>query len=1022
MFCFIFLIERPQEIKSTLRAPVRNRSLTSSGQAEVRPSVGSSAQGSIRNASLAARATNSGSVSSASSTVGGASNQLTGNHSKPLLRTSQSIASTNNVPGVSTISTSTTTKSLLHQSKQSRSNLSLVGSTKLSSSNASLNSNQCKTRTPSASGVRLPAGRTKIASNLTGPSNRTTVAPKKDSIEVRSSQTNLTCSGQTASPLCTPKAQSIANKIDGKAPVRSTLRTPAEIRALSNAASGSSATRTNESLISKSLPVRVQSAPTVKPPTNRLVGSTVANQKTSTEPTPVSVTTGTTSSSMKVDIIILNQDGRHSPSQPKHAFNQDGVGEKASTNSRLPTNASSTLTFRPVKKGTAADSAPESTKVARVSPIRRPAERRQLRRTLVNGSLNSSDADEEEEELEETVAPCLTGSVEQVPEIDCDGSSITSFEDQHLSSDNVTAAKTAIDEEKISPKSKCSAQDELLELFMVAHNKLKRNKQNAERSASVEPPTDHPNSTPASPAVVCNNPSHLDSAAEQPFCSLPSKPSLADPQQMFPKPHLPDQSNGWMGWSDPNGGLSNPATVQPFPNAFDSIEPNSNLTTIDDDLNGEDQTLNQLRSLDFAFNESNPIKSLSGCLRDSRVDNLDKTVKAIDSECRRRSSQLSFTDRSDVRTNVLCNSLNQCGTDSSQSESRGSMASLLISAPSSLSSGATLDANGFGVLNTVGRPLSIDRTLNCHETRQLKSELGRAREKIATLTEQLNTSTQMAAAFEQSLKSLSARAQQYSIQIEAKEQEIVKLRECVRRLRKEDVTRCTSIDWNGCNDCASDCTFKSSSGRPLGKPPVGRASVDLDETGSVASSNGSVGVMEVGSSAVRTNGGAGQSSPAPSVGWFKGSISRAFKKNSKTRSTKDKENNLLVDGVNGHEACDEKSLAAADRCSISSNEGPTYSCIEGDIHDSSFHQPHHHHPSNAFHGGHPNTDIVADLQRQLAEKDKALTDLRLATLNSDHQVATLHEKLNSLQSEVRTLKQSNHHFALSPSPSTQAAH
>src|SRR5205823_397776 len=59
---------------------------------------------------------------------------------------------------------------------------------------------------------------------------------------------------------------------------------------------------------------------------------------------------------------------------------------------------------------------------------------------------------------------------------------------------------------------------------------------------------------------------------------------------------------------------------------------------------------------------------------------------------------------------------------------------------------------------------------------------------------------------------------------------------------------------------------------------------------------------------------------------------------------------------------------------------------------------------------------VSELQSQLQEKDRALTDSRLETLSAVHQIESLKETMNRMREEIERLNQENErlHYMMRP--------
>lgn len=123
-----------------------------------------------------------------------------------------------------------------------------------------------------------------------------------------------------------------------------------------------------------------------------------------------------------------------------------------------------------------------------------------------------------------------------------------------------------------------------------------------------------------------------------------------------------------------------------------------------------------------------------------------------------------------------------------------------------------------------------------------------------------------------------------------------------------------------------------------------------------------------------------------SSSWLRSSFTRAFKKNkSKRGSGSDAEtagNGIFND--------------------LDSNSVPNSPLMSA----RSFHSPSHA-DLDSNHNDDSNETEVRELKRQLREKEMALTDIRLESLTSAHQLENLKEIVNRMRAEMMTLKQDN---------------
>ena len=324
--------------------------------------------------------------------------------------------------------------------------------------------------------------------------------------------------------------------------------------------------------------------------------------------------------------------------------------------------------------------------------------------------------------------------------------------------------------------------------------------------------------------------------------------------------------------------------------------------------------------------------------------------------------------------------LSKCG------ENRGSSLSLLSACSSNYSNNLSItltQANSPHYAQQNEQRLFLDKsTLN--EIKHLKNELNRANEKINLLKSQLVTSGQMVNSFEQSLQSKTSRMKHYVLQLEEKDREIEHLKTIVDNLKKTYGLNTLDLEYRSnanspvlnqhnsrsqANSSDSESVIlKTNKSKHNGKKTSKKRSdskksransanansTDDEDTASLASLHSKDGTL---------NG---------SSGWFKSSITRAFKK--KSHRSKSGSNQELDKAV-------------------------------GDFNDIK----HPQHPSQ-LHQSYIQQDKFKDselleLKAQLIEKEKSLTDERLKGLSREDEMMKLKECLNCLQQELFGLKQ-----------------
>ena len=268
--------------------------------------------------------------------------------------------------------------------------------------------------------------------------------------------------------------------------------------------------------------------------------------------------------------------------------------------------------------------------------------------------------------------------------------------------------------------------------------------------------------------------------------------------------------------------------------------------------------------------------------------------------------------------------------------------------------------------------------LHSHEIRKLKRELDQSNEKVATLTSQLATHSHMVTAFEQSLASMSLRLQQLTNLSTQKDCEIARLKAKVEELRQCNRTdardnslppatpkKCKSEKKDGKNKSSNNCSKQLSEKerksllirRHTFVSPVVN---DLDQKDIPAAATG------------HTKEGK----------WFK-----AFRRS----SSSNKKHSTNHGSTSDQETEEHSSSSPASGLSHFAHH--RVSSVE------SFRQIDTPHDPDAL--------VIHELKKQLREKEKTITDLRLEALTTAHQLQSLEELVGQLKGEIASYKAEN---------------
>lgn len=266
--------------------------------------------------------------------------------------------------------------------------------------------------------------------------------------------------------------------------------------------------------------------------------------------------------------------------------------------------------------------------------------------------------------------------------------------------------------------------------------------------------------------------------------------------------------------------------------------------------------------------------------------------------------------------------------------------------------------------------------LHSHEIRKLKRELDQSNEKVATLTSQLATHSHMVTAFEQSLASMSLRLQQLTNLSSQKDCEIARLKAKVDELRQSNRNDSTSVTPNTpkknkekkSGDCKSSNSKSNCSNSTKQLSEKERKSLLIRRHTFVSPV-----VNDLDNKEIPTT--TGQSKEGK---WFK-----AFR-----RSSASSKKNSSLGSASDHES--EENTATL----------PTSTFVQRVGSVESFHQN-----SETTHD--PDVLLIHELKKQLREKEKTITDLRLEALTTAHQLQSLEELVTQLKVEIANYKAEN---------------
>ncbi|XP_071975018.1 neuron navigator 2 isoform X3 [Engystomops pustulosus] len=260
------------------------------------------------------------------------------------------------------------------------------------------------------------------------------------------------------------------------------------------------------------------------------------------------------------------------------------------------------------------------------------------------------------------------------------------------------------------------------------------------------------------------------------------------------------------------------------------------------------------------------------------------------------------------------------------------------------------------------------------EIRKLRRELDASQEKVSALTTQLSANAHLVAAFEQSLSNMTIRLQSLTMSAEQKDSELNELRKTIEQLKKQNAAAQAAI--NGVINtpelsCKGNGTTQSADLRI-------RRQHSSDSVSSInsATSHSSVGSNVESDSKKKKN----------RKNWLRSSFKQAFgkKKSPKSASSHSDIEEMTDSSLPSSPKLPHNNTMLSTPLMRSSQSSSILS-------DCSVNE----------------ADSVLQLRNELRDKEMKLTDIRLEALSSAHQLDTLRESMNRMQTEIEKLKTEN---------------
>ncbi|XP_075044532.1 neuron navigator 2 isoform X2 [Mixophyes fleayi] len=263
----------------------------------------------------------------------------------------------------------------------------------------------------------------------------------------------------------------------------------------------------------------------------------------------------------------------------------------------------------------------------------------------------------------------------------------------------------------------------------------------------------------------------------------------------------------------------------------------------------------------------------------------------------------------------------------------------------------------------------------CHsEIRKLRRELDASQEKVSALTTQLSANAHLVAAFEQSLSNMTIRLQSITMSAEQKDSELNELRKTIELLKKQNAATQAAI--NGVINtpelsCKGNGTAQSADLRI-------RRQHSSDSVSSInsATSHSSVGSNVESDSKKKKN----------RKNWLRSSFKQAFGKKKSPKSASSHSD--IEEMTDSSLPSSPKLLHNSSLLSTPLMRGSLSSSLLSDCTENE-------------------ADSVLQLRNELRDKEMKLTDIRLEALSSAHQLDTLREAMNRMQTEIEKLKAEN---------------
>ncbi|KAM3919642.1 neuron navigator 2 isoform 3-T3 [Leptodactylus fuscus] len=260
------------------------------------------------------------------------------------------------------------------------------------------------------------------------------------------------------------------------------------------------------------------------------------------------------------------------------------------------------------------------------------------------------------------------------------------------------------------------------------------------------------------------------------------------------------------------------------------------------------------------------------------------------------------------------------------------------------------------------------------EIRKLRRELDASQEKVSALTTQLSANAHLVAAFEQSLSNMTIRLQSLTMSAEQKDSELNELRKTIEQLKKQNAAAQAAI--NGViNTPELSCKGNGSS-----------QSADLrirrqHSSDSVSSINSATSHSSVGSNVESDS-----KKKKNRKNWLRSSFKQAFgkKKSPKSASSHSDIEEMTDSSLPSSPKLPHNNAILSTPLMRSSQSSSLLS-------DCSVNE----------------ADSVLQLRNELRDKEMKLTDIRLEALSSAHQLDTLREAMNRMQTEIEKLKAEN---------------